>query len=404
MLGTMNATNKNAILQKVKDSVADSSAAILEANAVDVQNARLAKTKESLIDRLSLTHARLEAILQSVDDVINQQDPIGEIVAGWRTKTGLLIRQVRVPFGVVAVIYESRPNVTLDTFALCFKSGNAVLLRGSSNAYNTNLAIVTAIKNALGGLGGCVELAKVKAGDHSDVMQILGAVGKIDLAIPRGSARLIKSVVENAKVPVIETGSGVCHLFVDKTANLEMAVAIAENAKIQRPGVCNAIEAILVHKDIAGEFLPRLAKKFGSKVVFHVDDFAYQCLKNGGCGGEKLIHATKDDEGHEYLDYECYVHSVADIDEAIDYINSHNTKHSEAIVTSDYDNARLFQSKIDAACVYVNASTRFTDGGEFGFGCELGISTQKLHARGPMGLSALTTTKYLIDGSGQIRE
>lgn len=408
-LALQTAQQKNAVLESVAQALDKNRSEILKANEQDIQAARTNGTKESLIDRLMLDDKRIDGIISSLRIVIAQTDPVGEEVAGWKTPNGLTIRQVRVPLGVMAIIYESRPNVTVDAFCLAYKSGNAILLRGSSSAYNSNKAIVKIIKDALaaadGGVPEAIELVDVKEHDHSDVDAILTAVGKIDVVLPRGGKKLIQSVVQNARVPVIETGSGVCHLYIDESADLEMAVNIAENAKIQRPSVCNAIECILANRLIAPQFLPLLAKRFAGRVKFHADKEAYKIFADGHFDSfnDLVIPATDEDYGNEYLDYECLVKVVADVNEAIEYINAHNTKHSESIITESRANAKLFQAKVDASCVYVNASTRFTDGGEFGFGAELGISTQKLHARGPMGIKALTTTKYLIDGEGQIR-
>ena len=408
-LALQTAQQKNSVLESVAQALDKNRSEILKANEQDIQAARANGTKESLIDRLMLDNKRIDGIISSLRIVIAQTDPVGEEVAGWKTPNGLTIRQVRVPLGVMAIIYESRPNVTVDAFCLAYKSGNAILLRGSSSAYNSNKAIVKIIKDALaaaaGGVPEAIELVDVKEHDHSDVDAILTAVGKIDVVLPRGGKKLIQSVVQNARVPVIETGSGVCHLYIDESANLEMAVKVAENAKIQRPSVCNAIECILVNKAVATQFLPLLAKQFAGRVKFHADKEAYKIFADGHFDSlnDLVIPATDEDYGNEYLDYECLVKVVADVNEAIEYINAHNTKHSESIITESRANAKLFQAKVDASCVYVNASTRFTDGGEFGFGAELGISTQKLHARGPMGIKALTTTKYLIDGEGQIR-
>ena len=399
-LALQNASTKNKALTAVAAALDTQRVEIIAANKKDVEIARANGTSESLIDRLSLDDKRINGIIESLKIVIAQSDPIGEETAGWKTPNGLSIRQVRVPLGVVAIIYESRPNVTVDAFSLAYKSGNAILLRGSSSAFNSKKAIVKVIKNALatveGGVPESIELVEVKEHDHSDVDAILNAVGKIDVVLPRGGKRLIQNVVSNARIPVIETGSGVCHLYIDDSADLEMAVKVAENAKIQRPSVCNAIECIVVNKAVAEKFLPMLEEKFSGRVKFHADEIAIKYLKNA-------VAATEEDFGNEYLDYECCIKTVANVEEAIAYINSHNTKHSESIITESRANARLFQAKIDASCVYVNASTRFTDGGEFGFGAELGISTQKLHARGPMGIKALTTTKYLIEGEGQTR-
>ncbi|SEQ56897.1 glutamate-5-semialdehyde dehydrogenase [Treponema bryantii] len=399
-LALQNASEKNAALAAVAEGLDKNRASIIAANDEDVKNARNAGISESIIDRLMLNDKRIDGIIDSLRIVISQTDPVGEEVAGWKTPNGMSIRQVRVPLGVVAIIYESRPNVTVDAFSLAYKSGNAILLRGSSSAYNSNKEIVRVIREALAGVAGgvpeAIELVEVREHDHSDVDEILNAVGMIDVCLPRGGKKLIENVVRNAKVPVIETGSGVCHLYVDEYADLDMAAKIAENAKIQRPSVCNAIECVVVHNKVAAEFLPKLEAIFAGRVKMHADERAIQHLKNA-------VPATDADFGNEYLDYECCVKVVDSIEEAISYINSHNTKHSESIISESRANTRLFQAMIDASCVYVNASTRFTDGGEFGFGAELGISTQKLHARGPMGIKVLTTTKYLIDGEGQIR-
>ena len=404
-LALQTACEKNKSLEAVAAALDSNRKKIIEANKKDIDAARANGTKESLIDRLSLDDKRITGIIDSLKIVLAQTDPIGEETAGWKTPNGLTIRQVRVPLGVVAIIYESRPNVTVDAFCLAYKSGNAILLRGSSSAYNSNKAIVEIIKEALsnvdGGVPESIELVEVKEHDHSDVDAILTAVGKIDVVLPRGGKKLIQTVVSNARIPVIETGSGVCHLYIDDSANLEMACKVAENAKIQRPSVCNAIECIVVNKNIADKFLPMLAKKFDGRVKFHADEYSFNLLS--GTANTSVEKATDEDFGNEYLDYECCIKTVENIEEAISYINRHNTKHSESIITESRANAKLFQAKIDASCVYVNASTRFTDGGEFGFGVELGISTQKLHARGPMGIKALTTTKYLIDGDGQTR-
>lgn len=404
-LSLQTACEKNKSLEAVAAALDSNRKKIIEANKKDIDAARANGTKESLIDRLSLDDKRITGIIDSLKIVLAQTDPIGEETAGWKTPNGLTIRQVRVPLGVVSIIYESRPNVTVDAFCLAYKSGNAILLRGSSSAYNSNKAIVEIIKEALsnvdGGVPESIELVEVKGHDHSDVDAILTAVGKIDVVLPRGGKKLIQTVVSNARIPVIETGSGVCHLYIDDSANLEMACKVAENAKIQRPSVCNAIECIVVNKKIADDFLPMLAKKFDGRVKFHADEYSFNLLS--GTANTSVEKATDEDFGNEYLDYECCIKTVENVEEAISYINRHNTKHSESIITESRANAKLFQAKIDASCVYVNASTRFTDGGEFGFGAELGISTQKLHARGPMGIKALTTTKYLIDGDGQTR-
>lgn len=406
-LAVQNAAQKNAALLCVLDSIKKNSEKIFAANKIDVEQAQKNGMSAALVDRLSLNEKKLAAILDGIKIVVEHEDPIGKIVAGWKTPSALEIKQVRVPLGVVCIIYESRPNVTVDAFCLAYKSGNSILLRGSSAALNSNNAICAAIREGLQnspeGIPEAIEL--LQSVSHDDIEKILNARGLIDVVLPRGGKNLIENVVQNARIPVIETGSGVCHLFVDEDADLQMALQIAENAKIQRPGVCNAIEAILVHKNILQNFLPLLEDKFSGRVKIHADENCFSILndsaKNAGRGC--VVHATREDFGNEFLDYECVVKSAESLEDAIEYINAHNTKHSECIVTNNRNHAREFQQKIDAACVYVNSSTRFTDGGEFGFGAELGISTQKLHARGPMGLEALTTTKFLIDGEGQIR-
>ena len=407
-LSLCTARQKNHALECVKKALLQNKESILAANQKDVDQSRSKGTSEALIERLALDEKKFTSIIQSIDVIIGQTDPIGEETAGWTTPGGLAIRQVRVPLGVVAIIYESRPNVTVDAFALAYKSGNAILLRGSSSALTSNTAIVDAIKQGLkdaGNDGITNAIYLCPSTDHSDVDQILTATGKIDVVLPRGSARLINTVVQNARIPVIQTGAGVCHLYVDQNADINKAVAISINAKTQRPGACNAIETLLVNKNIAQTFLPELAKALGNKVELRADDYCYNILKPCYSGDKetKLKKAEESDFGYEFLDFILAVKAVDNTEEAISFINSHNTKHSEAIVTNDLAASRAFQSKIDASCVYVNASTRFTDGGEFGFGAELGISTQKLHARGPMGIKALTTTKYLINGDGQIR-
>ncbi len=410
-LATLNSRQKNAALLSVKKSLLEHQDAILAANATDVAAAREKGTKESLVDRLSLNPQRWQGIVGCIDTVIAQTDPVGQVVAGWNTVHGLSIRQVRVPLGVAAIIYESRPNVTVDAFALAFKSGNAILLRGSSSALNSNKAIVTAIKEgltaagdedaALEDLSKAVELAQ--SGQRDEVTEILTAKGYIDVALPRGNAPLIKMVCETATVPVIETGSGICHLYVDDSADIGRAVTIAENAKLQRPGVCNAIEVCLVNRSVLGEFIPKLTERFAGRAQFRCDPeslvFMQACPEAEG----HVIAAGEDDFDTEFLDNILAIKTVGSVEEAAAHINAHNTKHSESIVTADVAHARYFQTAVDAACVYVNASTRFTDGEMFGYGAELGISTQKMHVRGPMGLTALTTVKYLIDGDGQIR-
>lgn len=402
-MATLSATQKNNALKAVAKGLDENRSSILEANQKDVDNARAKGMKESLVDRLILNDARINGMIESIDCIISQTDPIGEITSGWKTLSNLKIKQMRVPLGVVSIIYESRPNVTVDAFALAYKSGNAILLRGSSSAKNSNAKIVEVIKQSLknsnDGIENSIELSL--SDSHDDVDWILNAVGKIDCVLPRGGAKLIQTVVLNARVPVIETGSGVCHLFVDESADLDNAALIAENAKLQRPGVCNAIETCLVHKNCANAFLPKLYEKLNNRAELKCCEKSFAILEK--YNSSKVLKATEEDFGFEFLDTILAVKVVDSVQDAIEHINAHNTKHSESILTNDYANAVKFQTEVDAACVYVNASTRFTDGGEFGFGAELGISTQKLHARGPMGLGALTTTKYLIDGEGQIR-
>lgn len=412
ILASFSADEKNRGLKAVACALDAHRQEILAANELDVQRAIAEGMKDSLVDRLRLTSERIDGIIDSINIVIQQTDPVGQVVAGWTTPNGLQIRQQRVPLGVAAIIYESRPNVTVDAFALAYKSGNSILLRGSSSALNSNKALVSIIKTALNqlegtepvGVASAIELAC--SGSRSEVDDILNATGLIDVVLPRGGAQLIRMVVEKARVPVIETGSGVCHLFVDKSADFTMACSIAENGKLQRPGVCNALETFMIHQDILESFLPLLEEKLAGRCQLRCDEASFSVLK---AAAEKagrpdcVIQAVEEDFGYEFLDTIAAVKTVASVDEAIAYINSHNTMHSESIITESLTNATKFQQLVDAACVYVNASTRFTDGGEFGFGAELGISTQKLHARGPMGLEALTTTKYFIEGKGQVR-
>ena len=429
-LAQLSPGQKNKALLAVKDSLMARTASIIAANDHDVMRAKDKGMKESLVDRLRLDEARMEGILSGIDEIIAQTDPVGQVVSGWTNENGLVIKQVRVPIGVAAIIYESRPNVTVDAFAIAYKSGNAILLRGSSTALETNMEIVSAIKAGLrsvadcgAGVPGAVELAA--SGRRDEVDDILNARGYIDVVLPRGGADLIKMVVEKASVPVIETGSGICHLFVDESADLDRAAIIAENAKLQRPGVCNAIEVLLVHSAVAEKFLPKLSERFAGRAQFRCDERALPIMQKAAAGSgaasgdgannakgaastksalaEKVVAAGENDFDTEFLDNILAIKVVDSVEEAVAHINAHNTKHSESILTSDIKNAAYFKANIDAACVYVNASTRFTDGQVFGYGAELGISTQKLHVRGPMGLAALTTTKYLIEGEGQIR-
>ncbi|MDO8879998.1 MAG: glutamate-5-semialdehyde dehydrogenase [Coriobacteriia bacterium] len=374
---------------------------ILEANARDMEAARAKNTGASLLDRLELNPMRIKAISEALKSLSVLPDPIGEVVSGGRLGNGIWLQQVRVPIGVVAIIYEARPNVTADAAGLCIKTGNAVVLRGGSLAVESNLAITKVLAAAAVGAGlpeGCI--ATVSSIDREAAEELMRLHGVIDVLIPRGGAGLIKSVVENATVPVIETGTGNCHIYVHESADPRMAERIVVNAKCQRPGVCNAAETLLIDESIYEVVLPPILRALEQAgVTVHADD------KTRALGAiMRVVPATEEDWATEYLDLQIACKVVAGLDEAIAHINTYGTKHSEAIVTEEYSAAVRFLNEVDAAAVYVNASTRFTDGGEFGLGAEIGISTQKLHARGPMGLAALTTTKYVAMGSGQIRE
>ncbi len=369
---------------------------ILAANQEDIEVAEKNGMKESLLDRLRLTEERIAGIAKGIRQVAELEDPIGEVLSMKKRPNGLLIGQKRVPIGVIGMIYEARPNVTADAFALCFKTGNPVLLKGGSDAICSNKKMVEIIRQALK-KGDLPEDAVIliESVDRATTKELMRLNQYVDVLIPRGSAGLIRSVVENSTIPVIETGSGNCHIYVDSSANFQMALDIIYNAKTQRIGVCNSCESLVLHKDIVEEFVPRLVEKLkgveirGDKIVKQYSD--------------KVMEATEEDWGTEYLDYIISVKTVENIEEAIGHINKYNTKHSEAIITESYVNAEKFLNEVDAAVVYVNASTRFTDGFEFGFGAEIGISTQKLHARGPMGLKELTSLKYIVYGSGQVR-
>jgi glutamate-5-semialdehyde dehydrogenase len=359
--------------------------------------------KEALVDRLSLNPARIKEIIEGINQVIRLEDPIGKIKGGWRTPNGLLIEQIAVPLGTVSIIYESRPNVTVDAFSLAYKAGCAILLRGSSAALESNKVLVRALQKGLeeAGIPGAVELAD--SGSRDEVDEILSARGWIDAVLPRGGKELIRRVVDNAKVPVIETGEGNCHIYVEPSVDIDRAVEIIANAKLQKPGACNAVETLLVHKDIAGTLMPLVARRLADKAELHCDKESLAAIGTLPAG-IVVKNAVPEDWATEFLDYIMAVKIVASLDEAINHINTYGTKHSEAILTNDLRSAEEFCRRVDAACVYTNASTRFTDGGVFGFGAELGISTQKFHVRGPMGLDALTTIKYRVTGSGQIRE
>ena len=370
---------------------------ILAGNARDVAAAQEAAQTQAIIDRLTLNDDRLDAMAAALRDLIALTDPLGEVVRGFVLPNGLQVRQVRVPIGVIAMVYEGRPNVTVDAAGLALKSGNACVLRGSSSAINSNLALAAVLREALTSSGLPADaVCLIEDTSRESVKELTRARGLIDLLIPRGGAGLIHSVVADSQVPVIETGVGNCHVYVDAAADLDMAAAIAVNAKAQRPSVCNAAETLLVHSDVADEFLPRVAAALQDAGVELVGDDRVQGLTSAG-------PATEEDWDTEFLDLRLAVRVVDDLDQALDHIARHGTLHTEAIITNDREAARRFVAEVDAAAVMVNASTRFTDGGEFGFGAEIGISTQKLHARGPMGLQELTTTKYVVEGDGQIR-
>lgn len=372
---------------------------ILSANEKDVLKAEKGGMSPGMVDRLRLTVERIEAMAEGMLQVAELEDPIGEVEEMKKRPNGLLIGKKRVPLGVVGIIYEARPNVTADAFALCFKTGNAVILRGGSDALHSNIAVVEALKEGLHQQGLSEDSVQlITDTDRETVKKLMKMNEYVDVLIPRGGAGLIRTVVENSTVPVIETGTGNCHIYVDESADFQMALDIIFNAKTQRIGVCNACESLLVHRKIAEEFLPLLKNRLDEKhVEIRADQDAVGIVPS-------FIPATEQDWGMEYLDYIVSLKLVDSVEEAITHINRYNTGHSEAIITKNYGNAQKFLDEVDAAAVYVNASTRFTDGFEFGFGAEIGISTQKLHARGPMGLKELTTTKYIIYGNGQVRK
>jgi len=400
---------KDKALAAAAAAIDSDRAAILEANARDVEQARKGGMKESLVDRLLLNDKRIDDIIEGVNIVIRQEDPIGRVQTGWTIPNGLQIEKVTVPIGVAAIIYESRPNVTVDCAALAYKAGCSILLRGSSSALESNKALVKAIKAGLSSGGGIVDaVALAQSGSRDEVDEILKARNYIDAVLPRGGHELIRRVVENARVPVIETGEGNCHIYIEpsflETDNgINTAIEIILNAKLQKPGVCNAVETLLVHKDALISLMPRLTAALAGKCELRCDGESKKAASLEATASAEVKDATEEDWGTEFLDYILAVKTVSSCEEAIAHINKYGTKHSEAILTNDLKAAEMFRAQADAACVYVNASTRFTDGGQFGFGAELGISTQKFHARGPMGLEALTTIKYLVTGSGQIR-
>lgn len=391
---------KNDLLNQVAKALVAESAYIIAENAKDMANAKENGISEIMQDRLLLTEDRIAGIAEGVRQVADLQDPIGQVVRGYTNLDGLKIIQKRVPMGVIAMIFESRPNVSIDAFSLAFKTNNAIILRGGRDAINSNKALVTVARKALENAGITADAVQlIEDTSHEVAEELMAATKYVDLLIPRGGARLIQTVKEKAKVPVIETGVGNCHIYVDKYANLDMATQIVINAKTQRPSVCNAAESLVVHVDIAEDFLPNLEKAISKvqAVEFRADETALKLM-------EKAVPASPEDFATEFLDYIMSVKVVDSLDEAIDWINTYTTSHSEAIVTQDISRAEQFQDDVDAAAVYVNASTRFTDGFVFGLGAEIGISTQKMHARGPMGLEALTSTKFYINGQGQIRE
>ena len=396
---TITTDQKNQVLAAVAGHLVESTDKLLEANAVDVANAKQNHMPEGLVDRLMLSPERIEGMAEGLRQLVALEDPIGEITGMKKRPNGLLIGQKRVPLGVVGIIYEARPDVTADAFGLCFKTGNVVILKGGSDAIHSNAAIVDCTRESLKACG-VTEIAIQLIADTSreTAAEFMKMNEYVDVLIPRGGKGLIKAVVNQSTIPVIETGTGNCHIYVDESADLDMAVNIILNAKTQRVDVCNACESLLVHGNIKEKLLPVLAKKLKEKhVEMRADKEAHELMPGS-------VDATEEDWGTEYLDYILSIKVVYSVDEAIAHINRYNTGHSEAIITNDYTNAQKFLDEVDAAAVYVNASTRFTDGFEFGYGAEIGISTQKLHARGPMGLLALTTTKYIIYGNGQIRQ
>lgn len=398
ILATMSTTEKNNALSAMADALRSNTDYIIAENKKDMENGEKNGMNVGLLDRLMLNQARINAMAEGLEQIVSLPDPIGEMISQTKRPNGLNIGRIRVPLGVIGIIYEARPNVTADAAGLCIKSGNAVILRGGSAAAYSNRAIIKVMQKAAYSTGlpeGSINLVEDTSRESATALMRLNEY--LDVIIPRGSAGLIKSVVENATVPAIETGTGNCHIYVDATADLEMAKNIVINAKTQRPSVCNAQEKLLVHTSVADKFLPDILSALSELGVEIIGDDKVCSVF------EKAIPATEEDWGTEYLDLKIGVKVVDNLDEAIHHINKYNSKHSEAIITQDYSSSQMFLDKVDAAAVYVNASTRFTDGFEFGFGAEIGISTQKIHARGPMGLSELTSTKYVIRGDGQVR-
>ncbi|MFJ2057500.1 glutamate-5-semialdehyde dehydrogenase [Streptomyces sp. NPDC087908] len=393
---------KDDALLAIADALEVRTAEIVEANAEDIAKARAAGTSEAIIDRLTLTPERVRAIAADVRDVVALPDPVGEVVRGSTLPNGIDLRQVRVPLGVVGIIYEARPNVTVDAAALCLKSGNAVLLRGSSSAYASNTALVNVLRDAVGGAGLPADAVQLVPGESREsVRELMRARGLVDVLIPRGGASLIRTVVEESTVPVIETGTGNCHVYVDAQTDLDMAVDILINSKAHRVSVCNAAETLLVHQDVAAAFLPRaLAALAEAGVTVHADERVLALAEGSKA---TVVPATPEDWETEYLSYDIAAAVVDSLDKAVEHIRTWSSGHTEAIVTTSQAAARRFTQLVDSTTVAVNASTRFTDGGQFGFGAEIGISTQKLHARGPMGLPELTSTKYIVTGDGHVR-
>lgn len=399
ILAVADTGKKNSALAEISRALIENSDKIIEANQKDLTAAKENGMSVSMQDRLMLNEDRIKGIASAVDELIKLEDPIGKVDNGSVRPNGMRITKIRVPMGVIGMIYESRPNVTADAATLCLKTGNAVILRGGKEAYNSNKCICEIMRDAVEKAGFPKDIIQFVDDTTREVTTELMKCDKyLDLLIPRGGAGLIKAVTKNATVPVIETGTGNCHLYVDESADIEMAVKITDNAKTQRPSVCNAIETLLVHKNIAEKFLPAVKKKLDEHNVE-----IRGCAETKRILGDCVVPATNEDYATEFGDYIIAVRVVDDISQAIEHIAEYSTGHSECIVTNDLSNANKFKSEVDSACVYVNASTRFTDGGMFGFGAEIGISTQKLHARGPMGLYEITTNKYLIDGNGQVR-
>lgn len=405
-IGILDTNQKNEALLAVADALMEQADTIILENEKDLKTGRENHMPEGLLDRLMLNTDRIAQIAEGLREIAALEDPIGEVLFMKKRPNGLMIGKKRVPLGVVGMIYEARPNVTADAFGLCFKTGNAVVLKGGSDAIHSNIAMVAVIRRALEKVGVSKEaVSLIEDTSRETATAFMKMNDYVDVLIPRGGAGLIKAVVNQATIPVIETGTGNCHVFVDETADFDMAAAIILNAKTQRIGVCNACESLVVHEAVVDSFIPHLLKVIQEKqVTLHADERILSVAKAAaGCDKKLLKPASEEDWGTEYLDYVLSAKTVSSLDEAICHINRYNTGHSETIVTNNYEHAERFLNEIDAACVYVNASTRFSDGFEFGFGAEIGISTQKLHARGPMGLEALTSTKYVIYGNGQVR-